>query len=373
MSEINIYQLREIYIKRRIGTVVKAYDKDDEMKYYFYVCKKLSEKYPEIVKGKETLDKISGEGRILTAGLDNKNNGMFDEEYNNVLINHFLDRMTTFLFHEVVHKIGFMNSNGQKQLPRPMREAGTEKITAETMMNRNTKGYIFSNIWARFPNTISTYFLDYTMISQLSFFTPHNSLESSILNGDCSFLEQLKDTFGDEDSKVIINSFNEMSKQYDYYSKFYKVLSQREKNTKLSEIEKNIARIQSITLKAFDKMAEGVSTTRQANVLLSKMLEYSEYRVRRKEDDGFHDDEFENYFNMIKARLQERFKSAKFKQSFNSNSWNGLEDFHEVEQILPDERTEIDGLKRKILIDTKRTKLLSLLKIEMFKKGDREK
>jgi hypothetical protein len=240
-------------------------------------------------------------------------------------------------------------------------------------MNRNTKGYIFSNIWARFPNTISTYFLDYTMISQLSFFTPHNSLESSILNGDCSFLEQLKDTFGDEDSKVIINSFNEMSKQYDYYSKFYKVLSQREKNTKLSEIEKNIARIQSITLKAFDKMAEGVSTTRQANVLLSKMLEYSEYRVRRKEDDGFHDDEFENYFNMIKARLQERFKSAKFKQSFNSNSWNGLEDFHEVEQILPDERTEIDGLKRKILIDTKRTKLLSLLKIEMFKKGDREK
>lgn len=373
MSEISIYKLIEIYIKRRIGIVVKTYNKDDEMNYYFYVCKKLSEKYPEIVNDKETFNKISAEGRILTANLYNKNNGVFDEVNNNILINHFLDRMTTFLFHEIIHKIGFMNGNNREQLPKAMREAGTEKITAETMMNRNTKGYIYSNIWARFPNTISTYFLDYAIISQLCFFTDRNSLEASILRGDSTFIDKLRERFGNDDASIIINSFNEMSKQYDYYSKFYRVLNSKEKSAKSSELDDNIAKIQSITLRVFDKLSENISTVKNANEFLNTMLEYSEYRLRRKDDNGFHDDEFENYFNYMKAKMQEKFKRAKFKQSYDPNSWNKLEDFKEVEQISSEERRKIEALKRKALIDSKKTKLLSILKIEMFKKDDMEK
>lgn len=372
MKEVKGFQHRKTYLKRKIGTVVKVYSEDDEKKYYFYVCKKLAEKYPELVNEKETFDRISSKGRILTAHLNNNNNGTFDEVNNMVLINHFLDRMTTFLFHEIVHKIGFMASKGA-ELPKAMKEAGTEKVTAESMMSKYTKGYIFSNVWARFPNTISTYFLDYAMINQMNFLVGENAIEESVLKGNTSFIDKLKEKFGEQDANSLMENFKEMSYHFDYYSMFYKVLNKKEKANRESKIESAIAKIQEITLRSFDKAAEGVETKQQADDLLNTMLEYSNYRIRRRENDGFRDDEFEICFSNMKQKMQEKFKGKEFVQTFNPNSWNELEDFIEVEQIPKEEKIKIRELKKQTTMDYKTCMLLYALGIKKEKNEELEK
>ena len=289
------------------------------------------------------------------------------------MIPHYLDRLTTYLFHEVVHKIGFINSNGGKQLPDRIKEAGTELVTAEALKTKDCKGYLFSENWAKFPNTISTYFLDCVMINQINNIVGNSSLEKSILNGNCQFLEDLENKFGKEKSDELIESFTNMSERFDYFTTFFKVLNEKEKEICTKEINHEIDEIQGITLQYFNEKLNETFTTRQANDLLDSLLDYSNYRIKKQKDGSFHDDEFEKCFKETKQKLKERFPEYTFSQSYHPNSWGkDLEEYKEVVQIPKEEKSEILSKGKKEIKSFRKEKVLGLFGIKL-KKEELEK
>ena len=185
-----------LYHKLGFGDIAKSYSVEEENKFYSLVISKLAKKYPKFVNYKEAYDLLKDNGQIFTISTIGKK-GFYDEERNIIGIRHFLNRLTTTIFHEIVHKLSYLIGKGEiTKLPEVYKEAGTEYITAETLKTRTTRACVFSNIWGKFPNTISSYYLDYIFVRQLNTIIGGEALEETILKGNLTFENKLKEQIG---------------------------------------------------------------------------------------------------------------------------------------------------------------------------------
>ena len=335
-----------LYRKLGYGNIARTYSVDDENKFYSIVAKKLAKKYPVFVNYENAYELLKDNGQIITIDTLGQK-GFYDEKRNIIGIRHFLTRLTTTVFHEIVHKLSYIAGKGEiYKLPEVYREAGTEYITAETLKTKTTKACIFSNIWGRFPNTITSYYLDYIFVNQLNSILGDSSLEESILKGNLSFENSLKQKMGIIKYDVLTKKMIEINKNFFQYSACHRVNSDKENQELRENITSAIDMIQYYILRAgFDDKIKNAKTAEEANIVLNEMLKFSDLRLRKKEDENFADREFQIYFNKAKKEFYYRFPKASFKQTFDPNDWKEkYPDLERVVQIKPEEEKQVRKL-----------------------------
>ena len=101
------------YYRKNVVTVLNSYSTKTSKLFYSIVYKKIIDRYGEEFEDKGLIEELGKTGKIYTASMA-ASNGMFDENTGNILIKHYLDKLTTFVFHEIVHKIGWIR-NGKKK------------------------------------------------------------------------------------------------------------------------------------------------------------------------------------------------------------------------------------------------------------------
>lgn len=344
-EKMSLKELVLLYHKIGFGDIAKTYSPEEENKFYNLVSSKLAEKYPKLVNHSEAYNLLKDNGQIVTINTTGQR-GFFDDKRNIIGVKHFLDRLTTTIFHEIVHKYSFLIGNGEiNKLPEVYREAGTEYITAETLKTKTTKACIFSNIWGRFPNTISSYFLEYIFVNQLNALFGKGALEDSILKGNLSFENRLKKQFGKPKYEALTKKMSEISKDFFYYAGFYNINSAKENVELRTKLTNSINIIQAFILKeGFDEKIRSATTAEEANLVLDSMLEFSDLRLRTKEDGKFADKDFKKYFNRAKKEFSARFPDTTFSQKFDPENWQTK--YPEIEKVVQIPKEEEKKVKR---------------------------
>ena len=340
---IKLKDLTVLYHKLGYGNIAQFYNNDEANIYYSFVATKLSEKYPDLVAKKEIEDLLCDKGKILTIDSVIKK-GFYDSERNIVAIKHYLNRVTTTLFHEIVHKISFLKGNGEiEKIPSVIKEAGTEKVTAETLMSKKTIGYVFGNVWGKFPNTISDYYLSYSFINQLNHIAGKNQIEKTILNGDLTFENRLKEIYGEEQYQDIVSGLTKIEEDFCEYSVYNSINGKKKNETLKERLSENIDALQDKILRlSYDKKVSEVKNHEEADEILRNMLSFSENRLRRKVDGKLTDRAFEEYFLNVKKTLESRFKGHKFDRHFDSDEWRKkYPELVDVVQITEEEKRKI--------------------------------
>ncbi|MBR3613906.1 MAG: hypothetical protein IKL55_01860 [Clostridia bacterium] len=337
-----------LYRKLGYGNIARTYYVEDENKFYNIVVSKLARKYPKLVKYEEAYNLLKDNGQIVTIDTLGQR-GFYDEKRNIIGIRHFLTRLTTTVFHEIVHKLGYLVGKGEiYKLPNVYREAGTEYVTAETLKTKNVKACVFSNIWGRFPNTISSYYLDYIFVNQLNLILGDNSLEESILKGNLKFENSLKQKMGIIKYDVLTKKMTEINRDFFEYSACYKVNTDKKNEQLREKLTATVDVVQYYILRAgFDEKISSVKTPEEASKVLDEMLRFSDFRLRKKENGNFIDREFQIYFNKAKSEFYYKFPKASFNQIFIPNDWNEkYADLERVIEIKPEEEKQVKKLGR---------------------------
>lgn len=335
-----------LYRKLGYGEIARTYSIEEENRYYSLVARRLAKKYPKFVKYEEAYDLLKDNGQIVTINTLGQK-GFYDEGRNIIGIRHFLTRLTTTVFHEIVHKLGYLVGKGEiYKLPEVYREAGTEFITAETLKTKTAKSCVFSNIWGVFPNTISSYYLDYIFVNQLNEILGDKSLEESILRGNLSFENELKQKFGIIKYDVLTKKMSEISRNFFQYSACYEVNTDRENAVLRENLEAGIDTVQYYILRAgFDEEIKKAKTPEEANKILDSLLKFSDLRLRKLENGKFVDREFQRYFDKAKNEFNYRFPDTDFAHEFEPNDWEDkYPNLEKVVQIKPEEEKHVKRL-----------------------------
>lgn len=332
-----------LYHKLGFGDIAKSYSVEEENKFYSLVISKLAKKYPKFVNYKEAYDLLKDNGQIFTISTIGKK-GFYDEERNIIGIRHFLNRLTTTIFHEIVHKLSYLIGKGEiTKLPEVYKEAGTEYITAETLKTRTTRACVFSNIWGKFPNTISSYYLDYIFVRQLNTIIGGEALEETILKGNLTFENKLKEQIGILKYNAITKKMTEIDKDFYSYAAYYDANTARENIELRDDLIYSIKTLQNTILRAgFDDKIKNVNSPEEAQKVLNSLLAFADLRLREEEGGKYTDREFEKYFNNTKNDFSIRFPKENFNQEFNPNDWRKkYTRLGKIEQIPLDEEEEI--------------------------------
>lgn len=339
-------ELFSLYRKLGFGNIARTYSVEEENKYYNVVASKLSKKYPDFVDYDEAYSLLKDNGQIVTIDTLGQK-GFYDEVRNIIGIRHFLTRLTTTVFHEIVHKLGYLTGKGEiYKLPDVYREAGTEYITAETLKTKTVKACVFSNIYGRFPNTISSYYLDYILVNQLNSILGDSSLEESILRGNLSFENSLKKKMGIIKYDVLTKKMTDINKDFFQYSACYNVNSDKENEELRENLTSAIDTVQYYILRTgFDERIKKAQNAKEAKNILNDMLKFADLRLKKEENGIFVDREFQRYFNRAKEEFQYKFPNAQFEQVFIPDEWgNKYETLERVIQIKPEEEKQVKKL-----------------------------
>ena len=69
-NKYNEKELTVLYHKMGLGDIAQTYTREQEKPYYTFVCKKIENRYPNLVSAKELEDLISNNGRIVSMILE---------------------------------------------------------------------------------------------------------------------------------------------------------------------------------------------------------------------------------------------------------------------------------------------------------------
>ncbi len=350
------HNLKELTVQyHKMGyDIAQTYTRKTEGYFYSFVCKKIEEKYPNLFSAKEIEGLIKDNGRIVTVSSIIEK-GFYDYRRNVLAIGHYLDRMTTTLFHECVHKISYLKGKGMiEKLPSVYKEAGTEIITSESLKTKDTYGYVFGNVWAKMPNTVTSYFLECNLVKQLNYIVGNQSIERTILNGDLTFEHELKRKIGEKEYGEITGLITKIGEDFREFSIYHSINSQNTNMNLEQNLKDNLDDVQQrILTLAFNKKISLASSIEDANKVLDEMLKFSNYRMRYVEKRRLVDKSFEKYFDNAKKTFEERFGGHKFEQKFNPSNWlNKYSKYVDVEQVSLKEQEAIkkEGKRRYKLV-----------------------
>ena len=335
-----------LYRKLGYGNIARTYSVEEENKYYNVVASKLAKRYPNFVDYDEAYSLLKDNGQIVTIDTLGQK-GFYDEVRNIIGVRHFLTRLTTTVFHEIVHKLGYLTGRGEiYNLPDVYREAGTEYITAETLKTKNVKACVFSNIYGRFPNTISSYYLDYIFVNQLNWILGDSSLEESILKGNLSFENSLKQKMGIIKYDVLTKKMTDINKNFFQYSACYNVNSEKENEMLRDNLTSAIDTVQYYILRTgFDDKIRNARNAKEASAILKSMLKFADFRLKKEEGGKFVDRDFQIYFNRAKEEFQYKFPGIQFEEKFISEEWGEkYQTLERVVQVKPEEEKRVKKL-----------------------------
>ena len=156
----DISETAKRYRKMHWGYIAKIYSKSEEEIYYKQAANLLYKKYSHIISEEEIFDVLSKRGNIYTMYIINDQNAFYEFKTGNIMISHFLDRMTQTLLHEMTHKLGFGRQNEEfNKMSVIFNEAGVELVSAKAIDKKEKIEFLFHNASAKMPNQISDSFI----------------------------------------------------------------------------------------------------------------------------------------------------------------------------------------------------------------------
>ena len=315
------------YYRKNVVTVLNSYSTKTSKLFYSIVYKKIIDRYGEEFEDKGLIDELGKAGKIYTASMA-ASNGMFDENTGNILIKHYLDKLTTFVFHEIVHKIGWIK-NGKKKskLNNVSKEGGTNIVTNESLKLYDGKMLYFGKYLARHPNIINGSYLSYELfMAQLNQVIGNEALPKSILNGDNSFDNKCKRFFGEEQYSQLVSTIRNIDVGIETYWLEYGLNSSKAKKTE-EEIGSLVEKTQDeILTYSFDELIKSIKTKKDAEKYLNKLLLFSNYRIRKYSKKKTTDKFFVEYFNRKKKELEER-TGQPLEITYDDTEWDKKYDF----------------------------------------------
>jgi len=331
------------YYKKNVITVLNSYSKKTMYLFYSIVYKKIVDRYGDEFIDKVLLNQLLEHGKIYTANIVS-GDGSFDGRNGNILINHYLDKLTTFIFHEIVHKISWIRS-GRKEnkLNSVSNEGGVNIVTNESLKTSDGKMLYFGNYLAMHPNIVNGTYLTYELfMSQLNQVVGDEALPKSILNGNNSFDKKCEKIFGKEKYDEIISKIRNIHIKNRSYWREYKNQGDRFKALEKELSEKVEDTQNQILTYAFDALSQDVKSKQEAEEYLSRLVSFANYRIRplngKKTEDRF----FVEYYKKQKEELEERIGTS-LKTQYDDTAWDNKYKFVrlDVEEVPKEEYDEI--------------------------------
>jgi len=334
------------YYKNNLTTILNSYDDDISYLFYSIVYKRIVARYGEIDKEEKILEELVRTGKIYTASIVARN-GLFDDRNGNILINHFLDKLTTTIFHEIVHKISWIKS-GKKgnNLNIVSNEGGTNIITNEALKSFDGKMLYFGKYFAMHPNIINGGYLTYELfMSQINHIIGNEALPRSILSGNNLFDKECEDFFGKEKYDKLVDSISAIQAKNADYWYCYRYDKDRQGQVE-QEVEEMVISTQNDLLTySFNKMLSKVTSKEEAEEYLTKLRDFSKYRIRKFNGKRTEDLFFVKYFNAKKKDIEQRLGTS-VDVFYDDTKWDSQYKFLnlDVKEVSDSEYGEIKKL-----------------------------
>ena len=345
-NEEKLEDIFKRYKKKKYGIISKIYSTNEESKVYQYAAEILYKKYGHIISKEKIFDVISKRGHIFTMILKNRE-AFYEVKTGNIGIQHFLNKFTEGLLHEIVHKLGFEQAdNSFKEMSTIFKEAGTEIVAAETLSNNEDgRELIFQDIWAKYPEKVDSNFLSVCIVNQINLAIGNENLEKSILKGKDYFKPAIIERWGESTYVFLKENIEDLSRIENRFWRDYEFLSEEERERITDDMKKRIDLIQNTILETeFDKRMSSIFSKTESKKFLKDLLTFEENRIRIKSDLSgkikFIDVGFEAYFNRCKENLETRFGILNI--LYNENSWQEKYKKKEIlYEITDEEKKEI--------------------------------
>ena len=331
------------YYKKNVITILNSYSKKTMYLFYSIVYKKIIDRYGKEFIDNDLLNQLLENGKIFTANIV-LGNGSFDERNGNILINHYLDKLTTFLFHEIVHKISWIRS-GRKgnKLNNVSNEGGVNIVTNESLKTSDGKMLYFGKYLAMHPNIVNDTYLTYELfMSQLNQIVGDEELPRSILNGNNNFDKKCEKIFGKEKYDKLISKIRNIHTKNDFYWREYENQGDKFKTLEKELSEKVEDTQNQILTYSFDVLSQDIKDKQEAEEFLSRLVSFANYRIRslngKKTEDVF----FVDYYKKKKKELEEKI-GAHLKTQYDDTAWDNKYKFVrlDVEEVPKKELDEI--------------------------------
>ncbi len=314
-------RMYKIFKRVGYGRIIIENDEKVENIVYEGVSRLLHLRYGSIIDKNELYTRISKYGKIYTMDMKEKN-GFYDENTASIGINHFLNKLTNTLLHEIVHKAGKLSfSESFYNLPNVYKEAGAEIISSETLKTKYCREYIYNGNWARFPNTLQSRFLLCSLVNQLSIAIGENEFVDTIVNGTNSFEKKSEEILGKDKFKEYTQKLENI---VNIEKKYWKKDIDDENARKATEEKLNglVDEWQNNLLKdVFGK--KEIFLYEDANEYLKKLKEFSELRIKKENKNyEFSDTFFKDFFNNAKEKIEKMFPNDKFEVEYSEKEWS---------------------------------------------------
>lgn len=339
-------RIYKLFKRAGYGRIIVENDKEIESIIYKGVAKLLHSRYGNIVDENELYDRLTMYGRIYTMDLEQKN-GFYDDNTAHIGINHFLNRLSNTLLHEIIHKAGALSFNEAfYNLPTVYKEAGAEIISSETLKSEYCKEFIYNGNWAKFPDKLQSRYLLCSLVNQMNIAIGEEYLADTIINGTDSFENKAKEVFGQEGFERYTKELEAIvDKERKYWKKDI-----NDKNTKLSaekELDSLVDEWQNnLLIDVFDKKAKEVTTYGESLNLLKSLKDLSEYRVKRDSmGKNYSDSFFKEFFEEKKSEFQRRFSDKEFKIEYDETEWSKKYRYRSLEETVKNDRDRLKRMK----------------------------
>lgn len=342
----DVVQDAKRYKKMKWGYLAKAYSKDEENVFYKEISKNIFKKYGDLISEKEAFEILSKRGKIYT--IDPKNiKGFYELKTGNIGIPHFLNRITTTLLHECVHKIGFeKNDVSFRNMSPVFKEAGTELVTSRTMDDKEGKEFLFGNVWSKLPCKVDDSFLSVCIVNQLNEAVGDNLLEKSILQGKDFFKPAIIKKYGENKYVFLKEKLEDLVREEKRYWGMYSYYSDDEKSEEENKMFQEVKLLEDFILKAeFDDRINNVVDHKSGLDFLESLKSFGLNRSKTKEVDEngeivFSDDSFSKYFFDCKGMIENKF--GKTNVNFDENEWQHLyENKETLNEVSDEEKREV--------------------------------
>lgn len=345
-KNVKVERLYKLYKRSGYGRIIIENDKEIENIIYKGVAKLLHSKYGDIANEEEVYNRLTMFGRIYTMDM-NAQNGFYDKDTANIGVNHFLNKLSNTLVHEIIHKSGALSFNKAfYELHTIYKEAGAEIIASNILRTQYCKEFIYNGNWARFSNTLESRYLLCSLVNQMNAVLGEEYLADTIINGTDSFEKRAKEVFGED-------KFNE-------YTKRLEIIVDREKKYWKKDIYDDNARENAervldtivhewqndLMVDVFGKRIKEVSSYEESMQILHDLKDFSEYRIKKDTiNQNCSDTFFKEYFEKSKAELQARFPDEKIEIDYDESEWNRKYKYNTLNDERESDREKLKSMK----------------------------
>lgn len=343
----DISELAKRYRKMHWGYIAKCYSKSEEKIYYRQAANLLSKKYNHIISEDKVFEILSKRGNIYTMHIINKENAFYEFNTGNILISHFLDRMTQTLLHEMVHKLGFSSQNEDfNKMSVIFNESGVELVSAKALDEKEKIEFLFHNASAKMPNKISDSFITVALTNQINEAVGGEWLEKSILKGENLFEPEIDKRYGEGSFVFIKENIEDLARIEGKYWRNYKYLSEEEKKEQEDILKSKIIKIQDFILESeFDKRFENVNSLEKGKEFLEELKIFGLNRVKFKANSNYtakwKDSSLDNFFNKYKKEIEEKYGNVHI--AYDETFWENNYEFNicDEDEISNEEKRAI--------------------------------